>query len=342
MKIVIDTAACDNPEEVVRGCALALQENKDTELILTGNVELINKTLSEYNLDHNRFEIVDAKEVITNDDVPTVAIRRKTESSLVKAFDILKRNDVIGMVSAGSTGAVLSGAIFRLGRIRGIHRPALAPILPTLIEGKNVCLIDCGANVDCRPEYLVEFALMGVSYMRSVYGIKEPRVGLVSNGVEDKKGNELVKETFLRLKQLPINFVGNMEAREALSGNFDVLVCDGFIGNVLLKSIEGAGKMVMKLMKNSIMSSTSAKFGALFMKKTFNDIKNKMDYQEKGGAPLLGVEKIIVKAHGASNSSAIMASINQVKKMHSGNLIQNIKDGVASLNNITTVNNANE
>ncbi len=338
MKIVVDTAACDNPEEVIRGCALALQ-NEKCELILTGNEDTINKVLSLYNVDRTKLEIIDAKDVITNEDVPTLAIRRKTESSLVKAYEALKRDDVIGLISAGSTGAVLSGGVFKLGRIRGIHRPALAPILPT-VNCKEVCLIDCGANVDCRPEYLVEFAMMGVSYMKSVYGIESPRVGLVSNGVEDKKGNELCKEVFARLKKLPINFVGNMEAREALSGDYDVLVCDGFVGNVLLKSVEGVAHMVIRVFKNAIMESGMAKIGALFMKKAFSKVKNKMDYQQKGGAPLLGVEKIVVKSHGASNSDAIQVSIKQVLKMHEGKLIDNIKSGLATLENLS-VNDTN-
>lgn len=330
MKIVVDIGACDDPSEVTRGSALALQDDKSLELVLCGNKDELNKTLSLYNLDENRLQIVDAKDVITNLDVPTVAIRHKTESSLVKAFDVLKNDDVVGLISAGNTGAVLSGGVLRLGRIKGIHRPALAPILPT-VNGKEVCLIDSGANVDCRPEFLVEFALMGVSYMKAVFGLENPRVGLVSNGVEDKKGNELVKETALKLKELPINFVGNMEARDALSGNYDVLVCDGFVGNVLLKSIEGTASMVIKTLKSAIMSDGLSKFGALFMKKAFSTVKSSMNYQNKGGAPLLGVEKIIVKAHGASNSDAIKVAINQVKKMHEGNLIANIKNGLSSL-----------
>ncbi len=338
MKIVVDTAACDDPEEIIRGCALAIQKEQ-CELILTGDENTINKVLSLYNIDRTKLEIIDAKEVITNEDEPTLAIRRKTESSLVKAYDALKRDDVMGLISAGSTGAVLSGGVFRLGRIRGIHRPALAPVLPTL-NNKEVCLIDCGANVDCRPEYLVEFAMMGVAYMKSVYGIEAPRVGLVSNGVEDKKGNALTKEVFSRLKKLPINFVGNMEAREALSGEYDVLVCDGFIGNVLLKSVEGTANMVMKTLKNAIMDDGMAKIGALFMKKAFNSVKNDMDYQLKGGAPLLGVEKIVVKAHGASNSNAVQAAIKQIQKMYVGNLIGNIRSGLEDLENLS-VNESN-
>ncbi len=333
MKIVVDTAACDDPNEVIRGCALAIQKNL-CELILTGDKEKIDKALSLYNIDRTKLEIIDAKDVITNEDVPTIAIRHKPESSIVKAYEALKRDDVIGLISAGNTGAVLSGGVFKLGRIKGIHRPALAPILPT-INGKEVCLIDCGANVDCRPEYLVEFAMMGSCYMKTVYGIEAPRVGLVSNGVEDKKGNELTKEVFSRLKKTSLNFVGNMEAREALSGDYDVLVCDGFVGNVLLKSIEGTARMVMKTLKNAIMSDTFAKVGSLFMKKALNNVKNSLDYQQKGGAPLLGVEKVVVKSHGASNSDAIQASILQVKKMYDGKIIENIKMGLASLENIS-------
>lgn len=330
MKIVVDIGACDTPKELIRGCALALQNDKSLGLVLCGDEDELYSTLSLYNLDKQRLEIVDAKEVITNLDVPTEAIRHKTESSLVKAFEALRRDDVVGLISAGNTGAVLSGSVLKLGRIKGIHRPALAPILPTLNE-QNVCLIDSGANIDCRPEFLTEFALMGVSYMKAVFGLENPRVALLSNGVEDKKGNELVKETFKRLIEMPINFVGNMEARDALSGDYDVIVCDGFVGNVLLKSIEGTASMVMKTLKSAIMKDSLAKFGSIFMKKSFKDLKEKMNYQKKGGAPLLGVEKLIVKAHGASNSDAIKAAIEQVKKMHEGNLIGNIKEGLSSL-----------
>lgn len=332
MKIVIDIFGGDNaPVEIVKGCVEAMEERPELEMIMTGDEAQIKAELDKYKLDPARVEIVDAKEVITNDDVPTTAIRKKKDSSLVKALDIVKnRADVVGMISAGSTGAVLSGAIFNVGRIEGVSRPALAPILPTK-KGTEVCLVDCGANVDCRPEYLVQFALMGISYMRAVYGIENPRVGLVSVGVEDHKGNELTKEVFTRLKALPINFMGNMEARDALTGEYDVLVCDGFVGNVLLKSVEGTAGVVMSMIKKEIMSSASAKFGALFMKKAFKHLKYDMDYNTKGGAPFLGIEKIIVKAHGASNDVAIRAAVMQVMKMADGNLVQNIKNELKKL-----------
>lgn len=332
MKIVIDVFGGDNaPHEIVEGCIEVINNTDDISLILTGNSELIEAELKKYKFDRTKIELVNAMEVITNDDVPTVAIKTKKESSLVKALEIVKNDEsVVGMVSAGSSGAVLTGGVLRVGRIKGIVRPALAPILPTK-KGTDVCLIDCGANVDCRAEFLVHFALMGISYMKSVYGIENPRVALVSVGVEDKKGNELTKEVFPLLKALPINFVGNMEARDALTGDYDVLVCDGFVGNVLLKSTEGCASLIMTMLKRAIMSSSSAKFGSLFMKKAFKQLKNDMDYNTKGGAPFLGIEKIIVKAHGSSNSVAISAAILQVRKMAQGNLVENIKKELVKL-----------
>lgn len=330
MKFVIDTLACDMPAEIIKGCALALQEEQDVSLILSGREEQINSILSLYNVDHDRLEIINAPDVITNDDSPATAIKTKSESSLVKAYEALKRDDVDGMISSGSTGAVLSGAVLRVGRIRGIHRPALAPLLPT-VDGGQVCLIDCGANVDCKPEYLVDFALMGISYMRSVYNIDSPRVGLVSVGVEDHKGNELTKEVFARLSALPINFCGNMEARDALSGKYDVLVCDGFVGNVLLKSTEGTALMMSKLLKHAINDNFFSKIGAFFMKNGLLDLKQTMNYQNKGGAPLLGINKLIVKGHGAATSEATKAAIKQIKQMHTGKLIDCIKDELTKL-----------
>lgn len=327
MKIAVDIFGADNaPVETVQGAVEALSRDTTLELVLVGAKEAIDTELAKYRYDTARVEVVDAPEVITCDESPTTAVRAKKNSSLVVACEQLKtRKDIDGMVSAGSTGAVLTGAIFKVGRLKGVLRPALAPVLPTL-KGSDVCLVDCGANVDCKPEYLVQFALMGVSYMRAVYGIVNPRVGLVSIGTEDEKGNELTKEVFNRLKQLDINFVGNMEARDALSGDYDVLVADGFVGNVLLKTAEGTAKMVMKSLKSGIMASTSAKIGSLFMKKTFAKLKNDMDYNKKGGAPLLGIEKVVVKAHGSCNADAFAIAIGQAAKMAKGGLTGFITD----------------
>lgn len=332
MKVVVDVFGADHsPQALVEGAVDALNELKELEVILVGDETLIKAELGKLKTDLSRVETVDAKEVITNDDSPTAAIKTKKDSSLVKAFEVLKtRDDVAGMVSAGSTGAVLTGGIFKLGRLDGVKRPALAPILPTKTGG-DVCLIDCGANVDCRAEFLTQFALMGSCYMKAVYGIERPRVALVSVGVEDKKGNELTKEAFKALKELPINFVGNMEARDALSGDYDVLVTDGFVGNVLLKSVEGAVGLVMSMLKKEIMSSAAAKIGALLMKKPFKRLKKAMDYHARGGAPFLGVEKVLVKAHGGSNALAIKAAIFQVVKMTEQNLVRSISEELKAL-----------
>ncbi|HPG92469.1 MAG TPA: phosphate acyltransferase PlsX, partial [Clostridia bacterium] len=254
-------------------------------------------------------------------------------SSLVMGFERLKNDpECAGMVSAGSTGAVLTGAFLKVGRIKGVMRPALAPLLPTLKEGE-VLLVDCGANVDCKPQMLVQFAHMGAAYMKCVKGVKSPKIGLLSNGTEDKKGNELTKETFALLKEeKELNFCGNIEARDILSGEYDVVVTDGFYGNIALKSIEGTALMILKTLKKNIKSDALSMFGSLFMKKTFKKLKNTMDYNKKGGAPLIGTEKIVIKAHGSSKADSIFGAINQVIEMHEGKLIENIKNNLKVVN----------
>lgn len=335
MKIIVDIFGADkSPDEIVKGCIEAIAERDGLELVLSGDEDKINAELAKYSYDKSKIEILDAKDVVTNDDVPTSAIKIKKESSLVKALEALKaRDDIEGMLSCGSTGAVLTGGILKVGRIKGIMRPALAPVLPTL-GGKEVCLVDCGANVDCRPEFLVHFALLGSTYMKCVFGVENPRVALVSVGDEDKKGNELTKAVFQLLEKAPINFVGNMEARYALTDQYDVLVADGFVGNVLLKSVEGTASMVMKSLKNAIMGSTSAKIGSLFMKKAFGKLKNDMDYHGKGGAPFLGVEKILIKGHGSSNAKAVKVAIYQIMRMVESKLVDSIKSGIADFSAI--------
>ncbi len=334
MKIVVDAFGGDNaPVEIIKGCVNALNNYSELNVVLCGDDSRINAELKNYKVDLNRITVIHAPDVISNDESPTMAIKTKKQSSLVVAFDTLKQDDgVIGLVSAGSTGAVLTGGVLKIGRMQNVLRPALAPLLPT-VTGGEVCLIDCGANVDCTPEFLAQFAVMGVSYMKTIKGIKDPRVALVSVGVEDHKGNAQSKATFELLKQLPINFVGNMEARDALSGDYDVLVCDGFVGNVLLKSVEGTALMVMKLLKNAVMESGSAKFGYLFMKKAFKKLKGAMDYNSKGGSPFLGANKLIVKAHGSSNAVSIEACIKQVIEMHKSGLIESLKSQINEIAN---------
>ena len=328
MKIVVDGFGGDNaPEAIVEGVVKALKDYSDVEIVLTGHEDKLKELMA--GREEGRVEYIDASEIITNDDVPTEAIRAKKDSSLVKALDYLKQNEeCVGLVSAGSTGAVLTGATVRVGRIRGITRPALCPILPTITGGK-VLLIDCGANVDSKAPMLLQFAIMGASYAKAVLGVENPRVALLSNGTEDKKGNELVHETFALLKECEsINFVGNMEAREILSGDYDVVVSDGFAGNVALKSCEGTAVSVFKLLKKGIMNGgLRAKLGYIFLKPVLKGLKKNLDYSESGGAAFLGVIKPVIKSHGSSEAKSICASIGQVRDMHIGNIVEHIKEG---------------
>ena len=263
-----------------------------------------------------------------------MAIRRKTNSSLVAGLKILKeQDDIIGMISAGSTGAVLAGGLFTIGRIKGVKRPALAPFLPNMKGGKTL-LIDCGANVDCKPEYLQQFAIMGSIYVKAMLGIENPRVGLISNGVEDHKGNEQIHQTFELLKNTPeINFVGNMEAREILSGDYDVLVADGFTGNVAMKSAEGTMNAFMTMLKNEINGGgLKTKLGALMMKNAFKNIKSHLNYTEVGGSPFVGIEKILIKSHGSSKARTIYSAVLQVIDIYKANYIEKMKEGIAKSN----------
>ena len=340
MKIVVDAFGGDNaPKEIVEGAVLALEKHPDLQLILCGDEETITKLLNGRG--EGRVQILHAPEVITNDDTPTLAIRNKTNSSLVKAFDVLKENDdVIALVSAGSTGAILTGAIMKIGRIKGISRPALAPILPTKLSNKDVLLIDSGANVDCKPINLQHFALMGSAYYSILYGVDAPRVGLLSNGTEDHKGNELTKEAFPLIKASSVNFIGNVEAREYMSGNVDVMVAEGFAGNVLLKGSEGAVAAVLSLLKHSIKSHLSSKIGALFMSKTFKELKNRMDVLGKhGGSPFLGCKKLVMKNHGSSSRINISSSIDQAILLHENKLIEKIEALLAKTNEVENAGN---
>ena len=329
MKIVVDIYGGDNaPDEILKGCVMALNSNREISLVMVGKESEMRSKLENENYDKSRVEFVDTPDVITCDDVPTTAIRTKKDSSLVRALEVTKDDpECVGMVSAGSTGAVLTGAFLKIGRIKGIARPALAPVLPT-VEGGSVLLIDCGANVDCKPNMLEQFALMGNAYMKAVYDMESPRVGLLSNGTEDIKGNQLTKETFELLKNAPLNFVGNMEARDITSGKYDVVVCDGFVGNVALKASEGIAVMMLKMIKREVYSSLKTKLGGALLKGSFNKIRSLMDYNQSGGAPFIGVEKLVIKSHGSSKAQSICGSIMQVYNMHKNDLIGKIKAGL--------------
>ena len=311
MKIIIDAMGGDNaPQEIVKGAAMALSQDRELKVVLTGDEAKIKAALAGLAYDPARLEIVHCTEVITNDDAPTLAIRQKKDSSLVVALKMLKEDaDAAGFVSAGSTGAVLTGALLRVGRIRGISRPAVCPALPTAKGGK-VLIIDAGANAECKPVNLCHFALMGTAYARAM-GVKEPRVGLVTNGTEEHKGDPLHQESYHLLKSLQgIRFVGNVEGRDIMSGDIDVAVCDGFSGNIALKTAEGTALAVMSVIKQNIKASFAAKLGyALFMRGAFKKIKKVLDYSKYGGAVLLGIEKVVVKSHGSSKAESVCASI---------------------------------
>lgn len=313
MIIAVDAFGGDNaPQAVVEGVVQALAKDPGFSVLLCGDEGKLAAELANYSYDKARIEILHAPDVIGYDEAPTVAIKRKKDSSLVKALETLRDKRADAFVSGGSTGAVLAGATLIVRRLKGVKRPALAPLLPTR-QGGHVLLIDCGANVDSKPSYLQQFAVMADAYMRDVAGVKTPRIGLINNGAEEEKGNELTKAAYRLLKDTPVNFAGNCEAREILSGEFDAVVCDGFVGNVVLKYTEGLAATLMGMIKDELLADTRSKIGAALSKKAFSRVKKKMDYTEYGGAPLLGIDGCVIKAHGSSNPKAFCAAIMQAK-----------------------------
>ena len=331
MKIVLDAFGGDYaPSEIIEGAVLSLKKHLDLEIILTGDENVINEYFKSHSLSKERITIVNAPSVITNDESPTLAIRREG-TSLGEAFNLLKTNeDIKALISCGSTGAILAGGFFKIGRIKGVSRPALAPFLPTK-KGTNVLLIDCGANVDCKPINLAHFAVMGSVYFSQINGVEKPRVALLNNGTEEHKGNEQTRQAYELLKKLPINFVGNVEAREIISGDVDVVVCDGFAGNVALKSIEGAVSLALGEVKSAIKSSFISKIGAIFLKGAFKKIKSRMDYKKYGGSPFLGTKKLIIKSHGNSKRETICYAIDQAINCSKFDINSKIESAINSL-----------
>ncbi|MCR5809155.1 MAG: phosphate acyltransferase PlsX [Clostridiales bacterium] len=331
MKLVIDAFGGDNaPEAVIEGVCRAMREWGDFEVILTGDEARIREELSKRETaDMSRITIIHAPEVITCDEQPTIAVKRKKNSSLVAAMNVMASHEADCLISAGSTGAVLTGATLIVRRIPGVKRPALAPVMPT--ASKPFLLLDCGANSDCKPEYLPQFAIMGSAYMEGVMGISSPRVGLVNNGEEEAKGSELTKAAYALLKETDVNFAGNCEGREIFSGDYDVLVTDGFTGNVILKEAEGLAETLFKMLKKELRSSLKTKFGAGLAKPAFKRVKKTMDYTEYGGAPLLGINGGIIKAHGSSDAKAFVSAIRQARLYVSGKVTEKIADGIKLL-----------
>ncbi|HCC07963.1 MAG TPA: phosphate acyltransferase PlsX [Clostridiales bacterium] len=312
IKIAVDAMGGDNaPTEIIKG-VVEFTNKHNIKVILVGKADLIYSQLLHHDFSQDKIDVVDAPEIISNDDSPTEAIKTKKQSSMVIGLHMLKEKTVDAFISAGNTGALVAGGTLIVGRIKGVKRPALGAIFPTL-KGFSL-LIDCGANVDAKPIYLKQFAQMGSIYFKNVVGVKEPRVGLVNIGTEDKKGNELVRESYKLLKNSDLNFTGNLEARNIFKGEADIIVCDAFVGNIILKHTEGLVKDIFGLIKKELNSSILSKIGGLFAIRAFKNIKKVFDYSEYGGAPLLGLESLVVKAHGSSKSSDIQAALNQCVK----------------------------
>lgn len=312
VKVVLDVMGGDNaPAEPIKGAVEAVTERSDIQVILTGKEDVIKKELAKFqNYPKDRIRIVNAGEVIETAEPPVNAISKKKDSSIVVGLKMVKAGDADAFVSSGSTGAVLVGGQVLVGRIKGVKRPPLAPLIPTK-DGVSL-LIDCGANVDARPAHLVQFARMGSIYMEHVVGVKNPRVAIVNNGAEEEKGNALVKETFPLLKECSdINFIGSIEAREIPSGYADVIVCEAFVGNVILKLYEGVGAALISKIKAGMMSSFRSKIGALLVKPALKDTLKTFDASEHGGAPLLGLNGLVVKTHGSAVAVEIKNAIFQ-------------------------------
>ncbi len=322
MNIFLDAMGGDHgPHELVKGAVEAINDY-GVSLILVGKKPLLEAELLKYTFPKEKVKIIHAETVIENTEDPALAIRRKSDSSLVIALDEMKRRNNSVLISAGSTGALLAGGLLKLGRIKGIKRPALASTFPKK-EGVSL-LIDTGANVDCKALYLLQFAQLGTVYFENVLGKKNPSVGLINIGSESQKGNALVKSAYALLEESDFNFVGNVEARDILETEVDILVCDGFTGNIVLKLTEGVAGYLMNGIRESIMSTASGKIGGMLIKKNLKEFKKQFDYSEYGGAPFLGVKGGIIKAHGSSNAYAIKNAIRQSIKFVENDVLAKI------------------
>ena len=327
LKILVDAMGGDNaPAEIVKGALDAVKERSDFKLVLTGDEDLVNRELDKYTFDASRVEVVACTQVITNDDVPTQAVRAKRDSSLVVGLNLLKNDEEAGgFVSAGSTGAVLTGGIMFVGRLKGVMRPALCPGIPN-VRGEITLLCDCGANAECKPAYLAQFGVMASAYAKAAYGVKEPRVGLLTNGTEEHKGDPLHQEAHQLLKETKgIRFAGNVEGRDIMYGDVDVVVSDGFSGNVALKAIEGCGKTVATMLKKEFTRSLGSKLSYLFARKPVKGLARALDYSRFGGSVFLGLKKVVIKSHGSSKAFSIKQSVFQAIDAYRGGLIPTLE-----------------
>ncbi len=335
MRIVLDGMGGDNaPLEIVKGAVEASKLIED-EIIIVGLEEDINAELAKYSYDEDKISVVHASEIIENEDAPVRAVRTKKDSSMVVGINMVKNGEGDLFISAGNTGALMAGSLFNLGRIQGIDRPALGSVYPIL--GDKACLlVDAGANSECKPDNLLEFAMMGSIYMEKVIGRPSPKVGLVNLGVEENKGSTLTKAAFELLDKSHMNFIGNVEAREVPMGACDVIVCDGFVGNVILKLTEGLAINIMNLLKEKFTDGTKAKLGAMLLMDKIKGLKSEFDYTEYGGAPILGVKGPVVKMHGSSNANAVKNTILKGIPYAKENVVGTISDAVFDIEEILT------
>ncbi|MFK4301400.1 MULTISPECIES: phosphate acyltransferase PlsX [unclassified Paenibacillus] len=328
MRIAIDAMGGDNaPEATVEGALSAAAEWKDTDITLVGDRERIESVLNGRVLPAN-LSIRHTSETIDAQDEPVKAVRRKKDASMVVAGRMVKEGEADAMISAGNTGALMTTGLLVVGRMEGIERPALAPMIPT-IDDQGVLALDLGANMDAKPEHLAQYALMGSLYRQKVHGVASPRVGLLNVGTEAGKGNELTKLAFPLIEQLPVNFVGNVESRDVLTGNCDVLVCDGFAGNIMLKSLEGTAGTIFSLLKEQFSKSLKTKLAAALIMRELRGLKDKLDYKEHGGAPLLGLSGLVLKGHGSSDGIAVKNAVRQARTALQNQLVESISKEIS-------------
>ncbi len=334
MKILVDAMGGDNsPDEIIKGAVNSL-DALESEIVLIGDEKIINKKIKEFYGKDNisqiseRLSIKNTTEVIKNEESPTSAIKNKKDSSLVVGFNMLKNGEGDAFVSAGSTGAFMAGGLLMVGRIKGIDRPALCPILPTY-DGKGFMLIDCGANTNCKPINLFQFAKMGSIYMNKVMHVEDPKVGLLNIGTEEGKGNDLTKEAFVKFSETDeFNFYGNVEGRDIFNGDVSVVVSDGFTGNVTLKTIEGMGSMISKLLKEELNANIWRKLLAALLMPALKNFKKRMDYSEYGGALLLGIKKPMVKCHGTANAKIVKYTLVQAENFAKNKVVETIENEI--------------
>lgn len=323
MLILVDAMGGDKaPEEIVNGCIDAIKESEGYEILLIGNSMKIEKILKERNFSSSRLKIRHTEEVVTNEDVPTKAIKAKKDSSMVVGFKMLKEKEGDVFISAGNTGALMTGALLILGRLEGVDRPALAPVIPT--KAGRTMLVDAGLNTVCKPINYLQFGIVGSIYMKEIFKIDKPKVGLINVGIEEMKGNETIKQAFTKLSNSGINFVGNIEGRQIPDGDVDVAVCDGFVGNVLLKFVEGIGPFIFDGLKGVYSKNLISKLAAFAVRKELRNFKKRLDYEEYGGTPILGVNGTVFKCHGSSNAKSIKNAVEKAYQFAKSSVMEQI------------------